>query len=393
MLSKYHVLTLNEIAPKGLAQLPPDRYEVASEFGDPDAILVRSANLHDRPLNPRLKAIARAGAGVNNIPVQLCSERGIAVFNTPGANANAVKELVLAGMLVAARNVCEAADFVRTLEVPSERLAEEVERAKKRFRGFELAGKTLGVIGLGAIGVKVANMAIELGMQVIGYDPAISVRAAWQLDSRVRQALSLESLLQQSHFVTLHVPLLEATRHMINAERLGHMQPGSVLLNFARGEIVDEAALEPALDRQAPARYVSDFPSSKLKTHPQVLSLPHLGASTAESEENCAVMAVQQLRDFFERGTVQRSVNLPEVELGAIPEGAHRIAIVNDNDAGMIAAMTQVLGEANLNIEDMINRAREDLAYTLIDVSGSLTDQALEALRAVPGVRSVRVCH
>ncbi len=393
MLSKYHVLTLNEIAPKGLAQLPPDRYEVASEFSDPDAILVRSANLHDRPLNPRLKAIARAGAGVNNIPVQLCSERGIAVFNTPGANANAVKELVLAGMLVAARNVCEAADFVRTLEVPSERLAEEVERAKKRFRGFELAGKTLGVIGLGAIGVKVANMAIELGMQVIGYDPAISVRAAWQLDSRVRQALSLESLLQQSHFVTLHVPLLEATRHMINAERLGHMQPGSVLLNFARGEIVDEAALEPALDRQAPARYVSDFPSPKLKTHPQVLSLPHLGASTAESEENCAVMAVQQLRDFFERGTVQRSVNLPEVELGAIPEGAHRIAIVNDNDAGMIAAMTQVLGEANLNIEDMINRAREDLAYTLIDVSGSLTDQALEALRAVPGVRSVRVCH
>ena len=393
MLSKYRILTLNEIAPKGLALLPPDQYEVASEFSDPDAILVRSANLHERPLNPRLKAIARAGAGVNNIPVNLCSQRGIAVFNTPGANANAVKELVLAGMLVAARNVCEAAAFVRALDVPAERLADEVERAKKRFRGFELAGRTLGVIGLGAIGVRVANMAIELGMTVIGYDPAISVRAAWQLDSRVEQALSLESLLQQSDFVSLHVPLLDSTRHLINADRLAHMRTGSVLLNFSRGEIVDEAALEPALEQGAPARYVSDFPSARLKGHPRVISLPHLGASTEESEENCAVMAVQQLQDFLERGTVHRSVNLPEVELGAIPEGAHRIAIVNDNDAGMIAAMTRVLGEAKLNIEDMINRARDELAYTLIDVTGPLADQGLDALRAVPGVRSVRVCH
>jgi len=393
MLSKYHVLTLNNIAPKGLSLLPPDRYEVASEFSDPDAILVRSADLHQRPINPRLKAVARAGAGVNNIPVQLYAQHGIAVFNTPGANANAVKELVMAGMLLGARHICRAAEFVRTLDLQGEALEKEVEAAKKQFRGFELAGKTLGVIGLGAIGVKVANAACDLGMQVIGYDPAISVRAAWQLDSRVQQALSLEQLLQQSDLVTLHVPLIEATRHLINAERLGLMKRQAILLNFARGGIVDEVAVQTALENGWLAAYINDFPSERLKNHPNVVSLPHLGASTVESEENCAVMAVDELRAFLELGTVRNFVNLPAVELGAIPEGIWRLAIVNDNDAGMIAAITQVLGEAKLNIEDMINKARGDLAYTLIDVSGMLDETVLNRLRQLKGVRSARVCH
>ncbi len=393
MLSKYHVLTLNTIAPKGLALLPPDRYEVGSAFSDPDAILVRSADLRQRPINPRLKAVVRAGVGVNNIPVQQCSEQGVAVFNTPGANANAVKELVIAGMLLGARHICQAAAFVRDLEVTGEALAEEVEAAKKRFRGFELAGKTLGVIGLGAIGVRVANAACDLGMRVIGYDPAISVRAAWQLNSQVQQALSLEQLLQQSDLVTLHVPLVEATRHLINAERLGLMKRGAVLLNFARGEIVVEEAVLAALEAGQLSAYVNDFPSARLKDHPKVVSLPHLGASTVESEENCAVMAVEALRAFLEQGTVRNAVNLPAVELGAIPEGTWRLAIVNDNDAGMIAAMTQVLGAAKLNIEDMINKGWDDLAYTLIDVRGELSEPVLSQLRQLKGVRSARVCH
>ncbi len=393
MYRRYCVLTLNAIAERGLRRLPPDRYDVVSECADPDAVLVRSADLHQRPVNPRLKAVARAGAGVNNIPVRLYAQQGVAVFNTPGANANAVKELVIAGMLLGARHICQAAAFVRALDLQGEALEKEVEAAKKQFRGFELAGKTLGVIGLGAIGVKVANAACDLGMSVIGYDPAISVRAAWQLNSRVQQALSLEQLLQQSDLVTLHVPLIEATRHLIDAERLARMQPGAVLLNFARGGIVDETAVLAALENGTLAAYISDFPSERLKNHPNVVSLPHLGASTVESEENCAVMAVQQLRDFLELGSVRNSVNLPDVELGAIPAGSHRIALVNDNDAGMIAAMTRVLSDAGLNIEDMINKARDDLAYTLIDVSGSMDEDVLNRLRQLEGVRSARVCH
>lgn len=393
MLSKYRVLTLNTISPKGLAHLPPEKYEVGPSLENPDAILLRSADLHDFPFGDRLKVVARAGAGVNNIPVETLSLRGVGVFNTPGANANAVKELTLAGLFLAARHICEAHRFVEQLDVPEGEFAGTVEAAKKQFRGVELAGKTLGVIGLGAIGVRVANAAVELGMRVVGFDPAISVRAAWQLNSRVVQALSLEELLQQSDFVSLHVPLLPATHHLIDAARLGLMKPTASLLNFSRGEIVDAKAVRDALMHERLAAYVNDFPTPALQGVHGCISLPHLGASTQEAEENCAVMAAEQVRAFLEQGAVHNSVNLPAVELGPVPAGLQRLAIVNDNDAGMIAAMTRVLGEAKLNIEDMVNKSRDALAYTLIDVSGSLESDHLRHLQALQGVRSVRVCH
>jgi len=393
MLSKYRVLTLNAIAPKGLALLPPEKYEVGTTVENPDAILLRSADLHAFAFGSRLKVVARAGAGVNNIPVETLSRRGVGVFNTPGANANAVKELTLAGLLLAARHICEAHRFVEQLEAPQETFAETVEAAKKQFRGVEIAGKTLGVIGLGAIGVRVANAAVALGMRVVGFDPAISVRAAWQLNSHVVQALSLEELLQQADFVSVHVPLLSATRHLINSERLALMKPQASLLNFARGEIVDTQAVRMALQQERLAAYVHDFPSPDLQGVRGCISLPHLGASTQESEENCAVMAVEEIRTFLEQGTVRNSVNLPDVELGPVPAGMQRLAIVNDNDAGMIAAITQVLGAANLNIEDMVNKSRDELAYTLIDVTGALESAHLQQLQALQGVRSVRVCH
>ena len=393
MLSKYRVLTLNTIAPKGLALLPPDRYEVGTALENPDAILLRSADLHDMPFGDRLKVVARAGAGVNNIPVETLSMRGVGVFNTPGANANAVKELTLAGLFLAARHICEAQNFVAQLQGDADGFATTVEAAKKQFRGVEIADKTLGVIGLGAIGVRVANAAVALGMRVIGFDPAISVRAAWQLNSAVVQALSLEELLQQSDFVTVHVPLLPATHHLIDAARLGLMKPGAALLNFARGEIVDAQAVRDALNHERLAAYVNDFPTPILQGVRGCISLPHLGASTQESEENCAVMAAEEIRAFLEQGTVRHSVNLPAVELGAVPAGLQRLAIVNDNDAGMIAAITQVLGEARLNIEDMVNKSRDALAYNLIDVSGTITPAHLQQLQALAGVRSVRICH
>lgn len=384
----YKILTLNNISVAGLERLPRDRYEIASEIQHPDAILLRSFKMHDMEIPPTLKAVGRAGAGVNNIPVDKLSKLGIPVFNAPGANANAVKELVLAGMLLAARNICQAWDFSRNQQGDDATINKAVEAGKKNFVGFELPGRTLGVIGLGAIGVKVCNAALALGMKVIGYDPDITVQRAWQLSSEVQQANSVDDLLNRSDFVTFHVPLIDATRHMINADRLKSMKKGVVLLNFARSGIIDDQAVVEALDSGKVYAYVCDFPSNLLKNHPRVITLPHLGASTAEAEENCAIMVADQVRDYLEDGTVLNSVNFPEVSMPRT-EG-FRLAVVNANVPNMLGQISTVLAEAGHNILDMLNKSRGELAYTLVDVETAMGDACLDRLRAIQGVLSVR---
>ncbi|ROR32291.1 phosphoglycerate dehydrogenase [Inmirania thermothiophila] len=386
----YKVLTLNNISVKGLERLPRDRYEVASEIAHPDVILVRSADMHGMEIPPTVKAVARAGAGVNNIPVAELTRRGIPVFNAPGANANAVKELVLAGMLLAARNICQAWHYVRGLEGEEAAMEREVEAGKKRFRGFELPGRTLGVIGLGAIGVQVANTALRLGMKVLGYDPQITVERAWQLSSEVAQAHSPDDLVARSDFVTLHVPLTETTRHKINAERLALMRPGAVLLNFARREIVDEEAVLAALDAGRLHAYVCDFPSPRIKDHPRVVALPHIGASTVEAEENCAVMVAEQVRDWLENGQVRNAVNFPEVQMPRAA-GCPRLVVVNANIPNMLGQISTDLAEAGLNIADMINKSRGEIAVTLVDVEGEIPPEVIERIGAIDGVLSVRL--
>lgn len=384
----YKILTLNNISVVGLERLPRDRYEIASEIQHPDAILLRSFKMHDMEIPATLKAVGRAGAGVNNIPVDKLSKLGIPVFNAPGANANAVKELVLAGMLLAARNICQAWDFSRNQQGDDAVINKAVEAGKKNFVGFELPGRTLGVIGLGAIGVKVCNAALALGMKVIGYDPDITVQRAWQLSSEVQQANSVDDLLNRSDFVTFHVPLIDATRHMINADRLKSMKKGVVLLNFARNGIVDDQAVVAALDAGKVYAYVCDFPSNLLKNHPRVVTLPHLGASTVEAEENCAVMVADQVRDFLENGNVLNSVNFPEVNMPRT-EG-FRLAVVNANVPNMLGQISTALAETGHNIIDMLNKSRGELAYTLVDVETPVDDACLARLRAIGGVLSVR---
>lgn len=386
----FKVLTLNNIALAGLERLPRSLYEVASEIGHPDAVMVRSADMHKTVVPDSVKAIARAGAGVNNIPVDEMSRRGVPVFNAPGANANAVKELVLGGMLLAARNLCESWDYVRTLEGSEEELHRAVESGKKRFVGFELPGRTLGVIGLGAIGVEVANAALSLGMQVIGFDPKMTVQRAWQLNSGVRQAMSLDDLFSRSQVVTVHVPLAEGTKALVNADRLALMKPGGVLLNFSRGAIVDDDAVLASLDEGRLARYVTDFPSAANKGHLKVIALPHLGASTREAEENCAIMVAENLRDFLENGNIRHSVNFPEAILPRM-EGNTRIAIANANVPNMVGQISTALASAGLNISDLLNKSRGDVAYTLADVDGKLPGEVLEKLAAIEGVLSLRV--
>ena len=386
----FKVLTLNNIALAGLERLPRSLYEVASEIGHPDAVMVRSADMHKTDIPASVKAIGRAGAGVNNIPVEDMSRRGVPVFNAPGANANAVKELVLGGMLLAARNLCESWDYVRTLEGSEEELHRAVESGKKRFVGFELPGRTLGVIGLGAIGVEVANAALSLGMQVIGFDPKMTVQRAWQLNSGVRQAMSLDDLFSRSQVVSVHVPLAEGTRALVNEDRLALMKPGGVLLNFSRGAIVDDAAVLASLDAGRLARYVTDFPSAANKSHAKVIALPHLGASTREAEENCAIMVAENLRDFLENGNIRHSVNFPEAILPRI-EGNTRIAIANANVPNMVGQISTVLASAGLNISDLLNKSRGDVAYTLADVDGKVPEPVLEQLVAIDGVLSLRV--
>jgi D-3-phosphoglycerate dehydrogenase / 2-oxoglutarate reductase len=386
----YKILTLNNISVKGLERLPRDHYEIASEIQHPDAVLLRSFKMHDWSVPDTLMAVGRAGAGVNNIPVEAMSARGIPVFNAPGANSNAVKELVLAGMLMAARNLCQAWDYARNLNGDDSEISKQVEAGKKQFVGFELPGRTLGVIGLGAIGVKIANAAISLGMRVIGYDPQITVTSAWQLDRRVEQARSVDDLFTQADFVTFHVPLVEATRNMLNADRLANMPKGATILNFSRNGIVDDAAVLENLKNGHLNAYVSDFPSNLLKTHPRVITLPHLGASTLEAEENCAIMVADQVRDYLENGNITNSVNFPEAVMARV-SGECRLAIANANVPNMVGQISTAIAKAGINISDMLNKSKGDIAYTLVDIGAPPPAAMLAEIRAIAGVLKLRV--
>jgi D-3-phosphoglycerate dehydrogenase len=386
----YRILTLNNISASGLARLPRERYEIGNDLADPDAILLRSADLHTAAVAASVRAVGRAGAGVNNIPVADLSRRGIPVFNTPGANANAVKELVLAGLLLAARNLGPAWLFARSLTGDDEAIDAAVEKGKKAFVGFELPGRTLGVVGLGAIGVEVANSAHALGMKVLGYDPQITVQRAWQLSSNVEQALSMEDLFARADAITVHVPLNEHTRGLVNAARLALMRKDATILNFARAAIVDTQAVLAALNAGKLHAYVCDFPLRALKDHPQVVTLPHLGASTGEAEENCAVMVAEQLRDFLENGNIRNSVNFPEAVLPRLPNTT-RIAIANSNVPNMVGQISSCLAAQKINIADLLNKSRGEVAYTLIDVDGVVSAGLLQSLRAINGVQSARM--
>lgn len=381
------ILTLNAISARGLARLP-EHYTVGGDVVDADGILVRSANMHEMDISASVKAIARAGAGTNNIPVKKLSERGVPVFNAPGANANAVKELVIAGMLLAARNLVPAIRFVEGLTGTDEEMHKATEAGKKNFAGTELPGRTLGVIGLGAIGSYVAEAAIKLGMNVVGFDPAITVDAAWRLPSQVKRAENVEDVLRMADFVSLHVPLIDATRNLINAQRIAVMRPGAVLLNFAREGVVDNAAAIEALDANKLHAYICDFPANALKGHAKVVALPHLGASTEEAEENCAVMVAEQLADYLENGNILNAVNFPNVAMAR--ESNFRIAIANANVPNMVGQISSVLATAGINIHNMLNKSKGDMAYTLVDVDSAVTDAVMQQLSGIAGVLAVR---
>ncbi len=385
----HRIKTYNAISPIGLAMFPKD-YEVGPEVSSPEAIVLRSANLHDELIDESVVAVARAGAGTNNVPVEALSARGVMVFNTPGANANAVKELVIAGMLMAARNIWPAAQFTAGLSEANGDLNPTVEKAKREYAGFELPGRTLGVIGLGAIGVLVANAAASLGMKVLGYDPALTVERAWQLSSSVEQATSLEDLFSRSDLVTAHVPLIEATTGLIGAAQIARMKPGATVLNFARSGIVDDDAVIAALDDGRLHAYICDFPSAALVAHPKVVALPHLGASTAEAEENCAVMAAEQVRNYLVDGNVRNSVNIGEAVLPRT-RGATRLAIFNQNVPNMVGQISAVLADAGLNIADLINKSRGEFAYTLIDVEGEVSTVVADKIEGIDGILRLRV--
>ena len=388
-MGKYQVLMLNKISAHGLKRLPAEQYEVSTEVAAPDAIMVRSQDMHGMDIPATVQAVARAGAGTNNIPVAKLSQLGVPVFNSPGANANAVKELVLTGMLMAARNLGPAMRFVETLQTGDDvAMAKTVEDGKKHFAGIELPGRTLGIIGLGAIGGMVADAALKLGMHVLGYDPEISVDSAWRLSSQVKRALSVEDLLKHSDFVTLHVPLIAATKHLINAERLAVMKHSAVLLNFAREDIVDEQAIKAALDAKKLRSYVCDFPTSTLKDHAHVVALPHLGASTQEAEDNCAVMVAEQLRDYLENGNILNAVNFPNLHMSR--ESAHRLAIANANVPNMLGQISTAMAQAGLNIHNMTNKSRGEMAYTLVDLDSVVPAKVIADLHKLEGVLNVR---
>jgi D-3-phosphoglycerate dehydrogenase len=388
MADRLGVLVMNQISPSGLSRLPAETYRVGKDVADPVAILVRSADLHGTPIPASVRAIGRAGAGTNNIPVEAMSQRGVPVFNAPGANANAVKELVLAGMLMAARNLAPALRFVAALDTTAPDLDKVVEDGKKAFAGYELAGQTLGIVGLGKIGCLVADAAIKLGMNVLGFDPEITVDAAWSLPSQVRRAASVNDVLKQSQFVTLHVPLVEATRHLVNDANIGLMRPGAVLLNFSRDGVVSDSAVLEALAAGHLGPYVCDFPSAALQGHPQVIALPHLGASTREAEENSAVMVVDQLRDYLEHGNVVNAVNFPPVSMAR--ESAYRVAIANANVPNMLGQISTAMAQAGLNIHNMVNKSRGGMAYTLVDVDSPVLPEVQAGIAAIHGVLAVR---
>ncbi|MGB5277560.1 MAG: phosphoglycerate dehydrogenase [Gammaproteobacteria bacterium] len=384
----YKIKTFNNISDKGLSRLPPSDYDINPDHDRPDAIILRSQKLHEYPIPDSLLAVGRAGAGTNNVPVVKMSEHGIPVFNAPGANANAVKELVIAGMLLACRNICQAWDYARNVEGTAEQQNRAVEDGKKRYVGYELPGRTLGVVGLGAIGVYVANAAVALGMRVIGFDPTITVKSAWKMSAEVQEMPSIDELVKQADFVTFHVPLLDSTKNLLNVQRIANMKAGAVVLNFARDGIVDDDAVLKALNDGTLGAYVSDFPAENLKGSSKVITLPHLGASTVEAEENCAIMVADQVRDFLENGNIHNSVNFPEIRLARI--GEVRLAIANQNRPDMVGQISHVLGQAGVNIQHMRNESRGELAYTLMDLDKATDQSTLSAIKAIDGVLSVR---
>jgi len=385
---KYQILTYNQISAHGLHRFPSARYLVGKTADHPDAIVLRSHDLRTTPIPASVKAIGRAGSGTNNIPVAEMSKRGVPVFNAPGANANAVKELVFAALLMAARNVVPALRYVAALDGGATDLERRVEEGKKSYAGVELQGKMLGIIGLGAIGSLVADTAIKLGMKVTGFDPEITVDAAWRLPSSVRRAHSIEELLKHADFVTLHVPLLPVTRHLIDEKRMASMKPGASLLNFARDAIVEEGAVIAALHSHRLKYYFCDFPSAALLREPGVAALPHLGASTEEAEENCAIMVVDQVREFLENGVITNAVNFPSVEMSR--ESPFRIAIANANVPNMVGQISTTMAKAGLNIHNMVNKSRGEMAYTLVDVDSPVQPAVIDAISSIDGVLSVR---
>jgi len=385
----FRILTLNNISKIGLAKLPKERYETGDKLTDPDAILLRSADLHSLEIPAALKAVGRAGAGVNNVPVARMSQRGIPVFNAPGANANAVKELVVAGLIIGCRHLCHAWDFARSLEGTDKELHEAVEGGKKKFAGIELPGRTLGVVGLGAIGRLVANTGVALGMKVVGYDPGLTVEGAWQLSASVGKARSVEEVLRASDFVTFHVPLVDATRNLLNAERLALLKDQAVVLNFAREGIVDDAAVVAALDAGRLSAYVCDFPNGLTKRHPKIVALPHLGASTREAEDNCAVMVAEQVRAFLEDGHVRNAVNFPEV---VVPRSTpYRLICAHGNVNNILGRLSEVLGNAQLNAQSMLNMSKGDLTYMVVDLDAPVPEQVLSDVGRLDGVMMARV--
>jgi D-3-phosphoglycerate dehydrogenase len=384
----YRIKTYNQIAQVGLDQFDKDKYQVSAETENPDAILLRSAKLHDLEFNPELLAIGRAGVGVNNIPIDRCNEAGIVVFNTPGANANAVKELVLAGMLLSSRSIVDGIEWVKSLK-GTEDVPGQVEKSKAQFTGPEIGGKTLGVIGLGAIGVRVANVAAMLEMHVLGYDPYMSINAAWNLNRSVNRAITLEEIYEQSDYITLHVPLTETTNQMLNEKAFAAMKPGMHILNFSRSELVDYDALRKYIDNGTVVSYVTDFPGEEVLDMQNTICIPHLGASTPESEENCAVMAAKELKDYLENGNISNSVNLPSVEL---PKNFKaRVCIIHKNVPSVLTQLSGVMSKIRVNIENMINKSRGDYAYTILDVAADVTPDTEEALKKIDNVIRVRV--
>ncbi|HET9338981.1 MAG TPA: phosphoglycerate dehydrogenase [Casimicrobiaceae bacterium] len=384
----FRILTLNQISTHGLHRFPPARYTVGKAIDSPDAIIVRSHDMHAMAIPASVRAIGRAGAGTNNIPVAEMSKRGVPVFNAPGANANAVKELVLTALLLGARNIVPALRYVESLDATASDLEARVEAGKKQFAGIELPQRTLGIVGLGAIGGLVADTAIKLGMKAIGFDPEITVDAAWRLPASVRKANSIDEVVRHADFLTLHVPLLPVTRHMIDARRLALAKPGAVLLNFARDAVVDEDAVVAALRAGRLKAYITDFPSAALIREPGVVALPHLGASTAEAEDNSAVMVVDQVREFLEQGTIANSVNFPNVEMDR--ESPHRVAIANANVPNMLGQISSAMAQAGLNIHNMVNRSRGEMAYTLVDTDSPVDATVIGSIASIAGVLSVR---
>ena len=385
----YQILTLNSISPKGTERLPASLFTLTDDPSEAAGILVRTQNMKEMELPECLLAVARAGAGTNNIPIDRCTEQGIAVFNTPGANANAVKELTIAGLVLACRNISPALEWVNTLAGEGDAVGKLVEKGKSRFVGPELAGKRLGVIGLGAIGVKVANTATHLGLEVYGYDPYISVEAAWNLSRNVVHCVNLNDLYRQCDLITIHVPVTKDTAGFINAEAIAQMKPGVRILNFARGELVEEGAILSATRSGRVACYVCDFPSAALIGQPGVVALPHLGASTPESEENCAVMAAEELKDYLLNGNIHNSVNLPDVELPRV--GGNRICVLHRNIPGMLSGITSAVSDASLNIENLVNKGRGEIAYTMLDVSGNVGGAVINRLKSLEGSIRVRI--